>query len=449
MIGRINKSKTLLQKVFSKKMLICIIIGFSSGLPLYLLFNLVSAWLRDKGVDLKSIGLFSLVTFPYVWKFTWAPLLDRYNMFYMGRRRGWIILTQVSLLILIGMLGLFNPEEELKVVLALCFLVALFSATQDVALDAYRREILDDDELGLGNSIFVNAYRVASMIPGGFSLIISDYLPWNEVFLLTSLFMLPGIILTIMLKEPRCSAIPRTLLQSVVEPFKDLLNRKGWLGLLVIVLFIFLYKFGDSMATALSTPFYIDMGYSKSDIGIINKTVGLWTMVFGGIIGGILMIKIGINRALWYFGIAQIVTILGFVLIAHVWKNPAFIPQVFANISHALNYIGISSELLTSYNFEFPNKTLLSIVVGGECLGVGLGTACFLAFICRETTSAYVATQLALFTALSAIPRTVCNATTGFIVEATGWENFFIICYALAIPGMCMLIFVAPLKSNK
>lgn len=260
MIGRINKSKTLLQKVFSKKMLICIIIGFSSGLPLYLLFNLVSAWLRDKGVDLKSIGLFSLVTFPYVWKFTWAPLLDRYNMFYMGRRRGWIILTQVSLLILIGMLGLFNPEEELKVVLALCFLVALFSATQDVALDAYRREILDDDELGLGNSIFVNAYRVASMIPGGFSLIISDYIPWNEVFLLTSLFMLPGIILTIMLKEPRCSAIPRTLLQSVVEPFKDLLSRKGWLGLLVIVLFIFLYKFGDSMATALSTPFYIDMG---------------------------------------------------------------------------------------------------------------------------------------------------------------------------------------------
>jgi MFS transporter, PAT family, beta-lactamase induction signal transducer AmpG len=435
-------------RIFSKRMLICTVLGFSSGLPLYLLVNLVSAWLRDSNVDLKSIGLFSLVSVPYVWKFIWSPLLDRYNILRWGRRKSWMIVTQVALLFLIASIGFFSPSDNLKIIVVLCVGVALFSATQDIALDAYRREILEDSELGLGNSIFVNAYRVSGMIPGGLSLILSEYMSWNIVFIVTALFMLPGIIASIIIKEPDNCLVPRTLFASVVEPFKELLSRKKLLGVIGIVCFIFLYKFGDSMATALATPFYLDMGYSKSEIGIVNKSIGLWTMVIGGIVGGIWMLKIGINKALWIFGVGQIVTILGFVLIAHVWQNPEFVNNICLNISNLINVITNDNYLVVDNSFEFPNVPLLSFVVGAECLGAGLGTACFLAYMCRETNTAYVATQLALFTALAAIPRTVCNATTGYIIEAVGWENFFIICYALAIPGMLMLLWVAPFNKS-
>jgi MFS transporter, PAT family, beta-lactamase induction signal transducer AmpG len=171
-------------------------------------------------------------------------------------------------------------------------------------------------------------------------------------------------------------------------------------------------------------------------------------MVIGGIVGGIWMLKIGINKALWIFGVGQIVTILGFVLIAHVWQNPEFVNNICLNISNLINVITNDNYLVVDNSFEFPNVPLLSFVVGAECLGAGLGTACFLAYMCRETNTAYVATQLALFTALAAIPRTVCNATTGYIIEAVGWENFFIICYALAIPGMLMLLWVAPFNKS-
>ena len=424
-------------------MLICIVLGFSSGLPLYLLINLISAWLRSSAVDLEDIGIFSAVAgVPYVWKFLWAPLLDRYDILKRGRRRSWMLLTQVLLLVLISLLGFFDPVKSYSVVLIICTLIAVASATQDVALDAYRREILPDNELGLGNSMFINAYRIAGMIPGGLSLILSDSLPWVLVFPLTALFMLPGIIASLVVREPATEHLPRTLLESVVQPFAEFVRRKGILGALGVIAFIFLYKFGDNMATAQATPFYIDMGYTKTQIGMVNKVVGLWSMVLGGIVGGILMLKIGINKALWLFGIGQIVTILGYVLIAHVWKHPDFIPGI-------LNWLGTHGIYSGSVEFAFPSVFLLSLVVGAEALGAGLGTACFVAYMCRETNRAYVATQLALFTALSAIPRTVCVAFTGYAIKWAGWENFFIICYALAIPGMVMLIYIAPFHSKE
>lgn len=434
---------SVIGKIFSRRMLICIVLGFSSGLPLYLLINLISAWLRSSAVDLEDIGIFSAVAgVPYVWKFLWAPLLDRYDILKRGRRRSWMLLTQVILLVLISLLGFFDPVKSYSVVLVICTLIAVASATQDVALDAYRREILPDNELGLGNSMFINAYRIAGMIPGGLSLILSDSLPWVLVFPLTALFMLPGIIASLVVREPATEHLPRTLLESVVQPFAEFVRRKGILGALGVIAFIFLYKFGDNMATAQATPFYIDMGYTKTQIGMVNKVVGLWSMVLGGIVGGILMLKIGINKALWLFGIGQIVTILGYVLIAHVWKHPDFIPGI-------LNWLGSQGIYSGSVEFAFPSVFLLSLVVGAEALGAGLGTACFVAYMCRETNRAYVATQLALFTALSAIPRTVCVAFTGYAIKWAGWENFFIICYALAIPGMVMLIYIAPFHSKE
>ena len=434
---------SVIGKIFSRRMLICIVLGFSSGLPLYLLINLISAWLRSSAVDLEDIGIFSAVAgVPYVWKFLWAPLLDRYDILKRGRRRSWMLITQVILLVLISLLGFFDPVKSYSVVLVICTLIAVASATQDVALDAYRREILPDNELGLGNSMFINAYRIAGMIPGGLSLILSDSLPWVLVFPLTALFMLPGIIASLVVREPATEHLPRTLLESVVQPFAEFVRRKGVLGALGVIAFIFLYKFGDNMATAQATPFYIDMGYTKTQIGMVNKVVGLWSMVLGGIVGGILMLKIGINKALWLFGIGQIVTILGYVLIAHVWKHPDFIPGI-------LNWLGSQGIYSGSVEFAFPSVFLLSLVVGAEALGAGLGTACFVAYMCRETNRAYVATQLALFTALSAIPRTVCVAFTGYAIKWAGWENFFIICYALAIPGMVMLIYIAPFHSKE
>ena len=285
------------------------------------------------------------------------------------------------------------------------------------------------------------------MIPGGLSLILSEYISWHFVFPITAFFMLPGILASIFIKEPACCAVPRTLLESVYLPFVEFIKRKGVLGAIGVISFIFLYKLGDSMATALATPFYMDMGYSKSSIGIINKTAGLWTMVIGGFAGGILMLKIGINRALWIFGVGQIITILGYVFIAHAWKHPDFVATLLTQVGN-LGGILAENPLFSGAGFEFPSKTLLAIVVGAESLGAGLGTACFVAYMCRETSHQFVATQLAIFTALSAIPRTVCNASTGYIVEWLGWEHFFIFCYALAIPGMVMLIYVAPWKDN-
>ena len=260
--------------LFTRRMLICVFTGFSSGLPLYLLLNLLPAWLRSEGVDLKTIGFFALIQFPYTWKFLWAPLLDRYRL-PLGRRRGWMLLSQIGLLIAIGLLGGFSPNSQLTSVIWLSVLLAFLSATQDVALDAFRREILAENELGLGNSVHVNAYRIAGLVPGSLSLILADLLPWGQVFWITAAFMLPGMLMVFLVAEPTVGGAPKTLRQAVIEPFHEFVGRQGWRGALLILGFIFLYKLGDSLATALATPFYLDLGFSKTDIGIIAKHAGL------------------------------------------------------------------------------------------------------------------------------------------------------------------------------
>lgn len=392
-------------------MLICIFIGFSSGLPLFILLNLVAAWLRSEGVDLKSIGLFALIQFPYTWKFLWSPLMDRYSLGRLGRRRGWMLGTQVLLLLSIAAFGLFNPKTDLPTIAALAALLAFFSASQDIVLDAYRREILADAEQGLGTAIHVNAYKLAGLIPGSLSLILADHLPWAMVFIVTALFMLPGLITTFLVREPPVyGAPPRTLEDAVILPFREFLHRAGWRHALLVLSFIFLYKLGDSMATALATPFYLDLGFSRTDIGLIAKNAGLWLNVAGGLVGGIWLVKLGINRGLWVFGVLQAFVILGFAWLADVG----------------------------------PSKAVLGIVIGAEAFGVGLGTAAFTAFIARATDPRYTATQFALFTSLASVPRTFANASTGYIVEQVGWFAFFLLCTVLAIPGLLLLLRVAP-----
>jgi PAT family beta-lactamase induction signal transducer AmpG len=404
------KPTNLLNSFLTKKVIICFFTGFTSGLPLFILISLLPAWLMESGLDLKAIGLFALIQFPFTWKFLWAPLFDRFS-FSMGRRRGWLIIFQVLLLVSISISGFIDPKSQIMTVAIISITIAIFSASQDVVIDAYRRELLLDNELGLGNAIHVNAYKISSLIPGSLSLILADVFSWELVFFITGLFMIPGIILTILIKEPLLKTMPpKTIKEAVIEPFKEFINRKGIKEAFLILLFIFLYKVGDSMATALATPFYMNLGFSMTQIGIIAKNAGLWASISGGILGGIWMIKLGINRALWIFGFMQ----------------------MFATLSFA--WLALSGD----------NPLILAITVGLEFFAAGLGTTAFIAYIAKTTNPKFTATQFALFTSLAALPRTITNASTGYLVEIFGWHNFFIFCFFIAIPGMILLIKIAP-----
>lgn len=418
-----QSSVLLLRRIFSRHMLICIFTGFSSGLPYYFLINLIPAWLHSEHIDLATIASFSIIGLPFTWKFLWSPLMDLVKLPWLGRRRGWMFITQIALLLtLLGYIGL-NPNQNMTTIKILSVFVAFFAASQDIVLDAFRREILQDNELGLGNAIHVYAYRIASIIPGSLSLILAETHPWSTVFAITALFMLPGLFMTFFLtQEPKLPVIThKSFNQTVIAPFNEFFNRKGIKNALLILCFIFLYKLGDSMATALATPFYLDMGFSKIDIGLIAKNAGLWPTIIAGILGGIWMIKLGINRALWLFGLVQVFSILGFVWLAS--QGP------FAVIS-------------------LKQQLMLATVIGVEAIGVGLGTAAFVAYMARETNPAFTATQLALFTSLAAVPRTLFNATTGYLINWLGYVNFFWLCFFLALPGMLLLIKVAPWNKN-
>lgn len=398
-------------------MLICVVTGFTSGLPLFLIFNLLPAWLKTAGLDLKIIGAFALIQIPYTWKFLWAPFLDRYAVPLLGRRRGWMLLGATGVLLVVGLLGEYSPRIDLTTVIALSVLLAFLSATLDIVLDAYRRELLSDEELGLGNAIHVNAYKVAGLVPGSLSLILADRLPWNAVFWITACFMLPGIVMALAVAEPQRATAPKTLRDAVVEPLREFIERQGWRGALLTLAFIFFYKLGDSLCTSLATPFYLEMGFSKTDIGLVAKNAGLWPSVIGGLLGGLWMVKLGINRALWIFGVVQAAAILGFAWLAAQGHHDA---------------IGTAERLQ------------LALTIGLEALGVGLGTAAFVAFIARASHPAYTATQIALFTSLMAVPRTFVNASAGWLVAELGWTGFFLLSFALAVPGMLLLFKVAP-----
>jgi len=401
--------------VFNRRMLICVFTGFASGMPLYVLFQLVPAWLSKSGVSLTEIGLFALIQLPYTWKFLWAPLMDRWVPPLLGRRRGWMFITQVFLILVIGSLGIFDPASSLWVIAVLALGVAFFSASQDIALDAFRREILPDRELGMGNAIHVQAYRISSLIPGSLSLILADLLPWSSVFWITAAFMLLGLGMSLLVSEPD-SELPETtgLKDAVVAPFAEYVRRRGWSGVVLVLGFMVLYKLGDNMATALATPFYLDMGFSMTQIGLVAKHAALWPAIAGALLGGLIMVRIGINRALWIFGVVQVLSILGFAVLATTG----------------------------------PLLWLLAAVIAFEYLGVGMGTAAFTAFIARETSKTFAATQFALFTALAAAPRALANASTGIIVERIGWYDFFLLCALLALPGMLLLFRVAPWRDD-
>lgn len=408
------------REYLNTRMLMCVFLGFTSGLPLFTSISLLQAWLRSDGVDLKQIGLFALIQFPYTWKFVWAPLMDRFvpvlGRWRPGRRRGWMLLTQLLTMGTIVAFGLFSPRQDIWPVAALAALLAFFSASLDIVIDAFRRELLDDRQQGLGTAIHVNAYKVAGLVPGSLSLILADHLPWSLVFLITAAFMLPGILMTLVVDEPKIAGSrPRTLGEAIVLPFREFIGRNGVRAALLVLAFIFFYKLGDSMATSLATSFYLDIGFTKTEIGLIAKTSGFWASLAGGLLGGIWLVRIGTGRGLWIFGVIQLLAVLGFAWLAH------------------------SGATLWG----------LGLVIGLESFATGLGTAAFTAYIASATDERYTATQFALFTSLASVPRTFANAGAGYLVAQIGWYDFFLACATLGLPGMLLLPKIAPWRTSR
>ena len=404
------------QILLNKRMLICVFLGLSSGMPLYVLIQLVPAWLRNEGVDLSIIGLTTIFSLSYNIKFLWAPLLDRFPIPVLGRRRGWILLMQILLLFSIGGFSGIDPIDDIYLVIWFITATAFFSATQDIVIDGYRRELLPDNELGLGNTIHINAYRVAGLVPGSLALILAFYIPWEAVFWIVASFMTIGIVATLLIPEmSRDDQTPTTLKAAVVEPFIEFFSRNSIKQALLVLAFILLYKLGDNMAVALQTPFFLDTGYTLLEIGSVAKWTNFGMAIAGGFLGGIIMLKISINRALWVFGVVQMTSILGYAWLSR------------------LN----------------PELVYLFIATGYEYLGVGLGTAAITAFIAQQSSRQFSITQLALLLSVVTVARTFAGATTGFIIEAVGYFQFFLICFALAAPGMLLLFWVAPWNAEQ
>tara|TARA_B100001778_G_scaffold191330_2_gene157699 strand:- start:880 stop:2208 length:1329 start_codon:yes stop_codon:yes gene_type:complete len=424
---------TSINPYLEKKMLITLSMGFVSGVPLLLTITLLQAWLTDEGVSKSTIGLFALVGLPYSLKFIWAPLFDHFTVSSLGRRRGWLLITQVLLIISIIVLGLANPAMNPFNVAVLATLVAFSSASQDIVIDAYRRESLTDEEQTIGASAYVLGYRIGALAAGAGGLILADYMTYQMVYAFMSIIMIYGVFITLIAEEPKKYYEPSNFISAIYNPFVEFFNRHVSINIasdrltnlnnrskisrrnilnntllvpILILLFILLYKIGDTMAHSLSTNFYLDIGFSKSEIGTIVKFFGLFATLVGAFIGGLISLKIGLFRSLMIFGIFQAIATLGFSVLAY-----------FGDILY-----------------------LLMIVISLENLAAGMGYTAYLAFIANMTNKRFTATQFALMTALMSLPRTLFSGMSGYLVEMLDWELYFIFCSLIAFPALIILI---------
>lgn len=393
-------------------MLVAFLMGFSCGLPLLLTISVLQAWMKDEGVDLTVIGLMALVGLPYTLKFIWAPFLDRFIPPFLGRRKGWLLLAQLALTASIIALGLSDPHDMPWLLTFTALLVTFFSASQDIVVDAYRREDFSDAELGLGSSLYINGYRVGMLLASGGGLILADYLSFALVYQIMAICMLPGIVTTLLCAEPvTLTPPPASMKEAVLSPLIEYFSRpEAWW----ILAFILMYKIGDTMAAAMTMPFYLDLHFTKTQIGAIVKLFGFWATIAGSLIGGLMMLRLGINRSLWIFGFLQALSTAGFALLAQV--------------GHSL--------------------PMLSAVITFENLSGGMGTSAYAAFMASMTDKRFTATQYALLSSLMGIPRVMASAPTGFLAKHMGWGSFFIACTFIALPGMLLLFKFAPWESD-
>ncbi|MBD2339162.1 AmpG family muropeptide MFS transporter [Calothrix sp. FACHB-156] len=405
-----NPLRSLLDVFGSRKMAALLFLGFSSGLPLLLIGNTLKAWMTVEQVNLAAIGWFSLASLPYSLKFLWSPFLDRFTMPFLGRRRGWLVVTQLALTVAIAIMAFQQPKQALQLLAINAIVIAFLSATQDIAADAYRTDVLEKLEMGAGAAIFILGYRIALLVAGALALILADRIPWSSVYLLMAGTMVLGIFATLFAPEPEAISPPASLTDAVILPFSEFFQRRGVIQGFLVLLFITLYKLGDALLSNMTTPFLLQVGFTKTDIGAIQVGMGLIATIVGALAGGAILSRIGINRSLWVFGILQAVSNFAYLSLAYTGKN--------------------YQAMVLAINIE-------------QFCG-GLGTAAFVAFLMSLCNQKFSATQYALLSSLMAVSRDILASPGGAIAQNTGWPLFFIITIVAAVPGLLLLPIFAP-----
>jgi PAT family beta-lactamase induction signal transducer AmpG len=399
-----SQASTYLEVFKNRRIGIMVLLGFSSGLPLALTGGTLQAWMAVAGVDFHTIGLFSLVGLPYTLKFLWSPVMDRFVPPWLGRRRGWILSSQLMLMLSIAAMGFGSPKNGPGALAVLALIVAFSSASQDIVVDAYRTDVLHELERGVGAAVFVTGYRIAMLISGALAMILSDRIGWRNTYFLMAAVMLVGITASLFGPEPESPATaPRSLQEAVWGPLENFFTRKASL---LILLLIVLYKLADAYAGTMTTAFLIrGAGFSPTDVGTVNKGLGLISLIIGATAGGTMMIRFGLFRSLLLFGVLQAVSIL------------SFIPLVWMGKSYPLMILAVAFENFTG----------------------GMGTAAFISLLMALCDHRYSATQFALLSSLASLGRVFIAPTSGYVVESLGWTNFFVIAVLTAAPGLLML----------
>ena len=404
--------KTSPLRIFGQpKMATLLLLGFSSGLPLYLTSKTLQAWMTTAKVDLATIGFFSLVTLPYSLKFVWAPVMDRFIPPFLGRRRGWVLITQLLLLVVIATMALHDPRTGLKMLAINAIVIAFLSASQDISLDAYRTDVLETREMGAGAAVFVMGYRIALLLTGGLALYLADRIPWPSVYLILAALMVIGIVTTFVAPEPVLrDQPPRSIYEAVILPFGEFFQRNGIGRAVLVLLFIVLYKYSDALAGSMTTPFLLKTGFTQTEVAAAFGVAGLIATIVGTLAGGAAIGKWGINRALWIF-------------------------VIFQGLSNLTYYfLAMSSE----------SRGFMTTAVVVENFGYGLVTGAMTAFLMVMCNKRFTATQFALLSSLMAASRDLLVAPAGKLAESTGWPTFFLITVAMAIPPLLLLPFIAP-----
>lgn len=392
-------------EVFSSKRIAAVtLLGFSSGLPLALTSGTLQAWMAVDGVDIRTIGIFALVGLPYTVKFLWSPFMDRFVPPLLGRRRGWMVITQIVLMAGIAAMAFNSPKHAPLLIAALALTVAFSSASQDIVIDAYRTDVLREKERGAGAAVFVMGYRISMLVSGALALILSDNIGWQNAYLFMAALMTVGILSSLFGPEPEQKITPpKSLQEAIGGPLKDYFSRRGAVMLLLLII---LYKLGDAYAGTLTTAFLIKgVGFSPTDVGTINKGLGLISLIIGAMFGGALMSQFGLFRSLLFFGILQAVSNLSFMVLA--WTGKSYGMLIFA--------------------------------VMFENLSGGMGTSAFVALLMTICNQRYSATQYALLSSLASLGRIFIAPTSGFIVASLGWAQFFFITALAALPGLWLL----------
>lgn len=404
-----------------KRMLTMIGLGFSSGFPFLLVSGTLALWLTDAGISLEMIGLFSLVKTPYSFKWMWSPIVDRIRLPFFerfGRRRGWALFSQLLLLISILGMSTVDPEKAVYLLMFLAFLTVIASATQDIVLDAYRVESFDTKEQAAGTAIFILGYRLGSIFSGAVALILATVLSWHEVYAVMGLGALIGMVTVFCSKEPKNGKVREAPFKgnlserlnnfwqtAVKSPIADFVTRRGWA---IILLFVMVYKLCDAYMVPMTMPFYDAMGFSKEQIAFVTKFYGMGATIVGGIVGGLMVNRLGLLKSLYIGSILQGLTTLMYVAQAHAGND----------------------------------IYMLTATISLDNLAGGMSTTAFVAYLSSLCNVAYTATQYALLSSFMSLARDLLASTSGALVKVTGWSSFFILTTLMALPGLLLIIYL-------